>query len=544
MEALRGTSILLASIAASCSSQGPDAPAGASTRDAGLGRVTPRHAVDASSTDAASTDALSHDADPSSPSLEIHTRGSKSQRVPLVPPFSPGTHDYYVRCQSGANALDVSWVAPPGSSALLVQPVLTGSASRKTDPDSTSEYWVRCLPSDFPLLEMTLHPDAGTVTLGYYLLGNQTVPTGRSGYAMMLDPNGVPIWYYRQLQGAATMDVDSVIGDTVSFIPYLPDATFEIDHVATFDASYTRPSDDHELRSLSNGDLLVFQDPTEVADLTGLTLPVSGGGVEALGPNELIQACVIQETDASGNVVWQWKATDHFDPVQDMSLLQPAFQESKGQVLVQPFHCNSIDVAANGDLLVSARDMNSVFYVQKSTGKVLWKMGGSTYSKDGAVYVPVDDPFYGQHDARFLPGWSYTCTGGGGGQISLFDDETGETAVARAVVYDVTIAGGTAETDGGCAPNAAGSGATLAWQHRGAMSILETGSFRISPDGSRTIGWGRPASGQTVVFSEVDEAGRDLLDFYFPEATTSYRVIKVPASAFDLDDLRRSAGPP
>jgi hypothetical protein len=49
----------------------------------------------------------------------------------------------------------------------------------------------------------------------------------------------------------------------------------------------------------------------------------------------------------------------------------------------------------------------SVYYVDRTTGTVLWKLGGTPYNKDGATYIEVTgDPqttFRMQHDARFLP---------------------------------------------------------------------------------------------------------------------------------------------
>jgi hypothetical protein len=204
-----------------------------------------------------------------------------------------------------------------------------------------------------------------------------------------------------------------------------------------------------------------------------------------------------------------------------------------GALVVEPFHCNSIEVdAANGNLMISSRHMDSIFYIEKSSGKVLWKMGGATYSKDDATYVPVADPFYRQHDARFPSGWTSACSGGSG-QISLFDDETLKSQPARGVVYDVHVASGDCPTDAGV------SGATVAWQYQGTKSITATGSFRISADGSRVIGWGESGG---LVFSEVDVSGNDLLDFYFPEGSSSYRAVKVPLTAFDLSVLRSTAG--
>jgi hypothetical protein len=185
-----------------------------------------------------------------------------------------------------------------------------------------------------------------------------------------------------------------------------------------------------------------------------------------------------------------------------------------------PFHCNSIDVAPDGDLLVSTRNMDSVFLIDRSTSAVLWKMGGSTYSKDGAAYVAVtgdpDGSFHRQHDARFLPD----------GSVSMFDDATGTEGVARAVVYSLDVAHGTA---------------TMTWQREGPTSSSGMGSFRTLADGSRIIGWGQLITGGHA-FTELGADGQDVLDFDFPDGDVTYRAIKVPLAALDLGQLRRATG--
>jgi hypothetical protein len=275
-------------------------------------------------------------------------------------------------------------------------------------------------------------------------------------------------------------------------------------------------------------------------DLTGLRIPLPDGGTESFGPRSRIFACDILEVTPSGFVTWAWSATDHFDPVKDFTYLA---SDSVGPgSVVDPFHCNSIAIDANENLLVSARQMDSVFYVERPSGKVLWKMGGASATKDNATYIPVADPFYRQHDARFQPSWSYAC---GGGQISMFDDETGLPGPGRAVVYDVTVP---RPADGGATDcetvahsgGRTGIGATVAWQYKGEVSPAGGGSFRILPDGSRTIDWG--LSGTMVVFSEVDAEGHDLFDLKTPRRRPSYRAIKVPLTQFDLDVLRATAG--
>jgi len=244
----------------------------------------------------------------------------------------------------------------------------------------------------------------------------------------------------------------------------------------------------------------------------------------------------VVEFDATGAVVWDWKASDHFDPVKDSTF--PEFIGTGYGV----YHCNALDVdPENGNVLVSARDMDSVFYVERSSGKVLWKMGGKKFTKDGATYVAVKDPFYRQHDARLLPGWSSGCQGGHG-QVSVFDDETAMPGPARGVVYDVTVGpadAGLSGCDGGAASAA---GATVAWQHAGATSSDIMGSFRSASGGARVIGWRE--SPTQLTFTVVDSSGHDLVDFSMAQGVTSYRAIPVPFGAVDLDVLRNAVVPP
>ena len=153
------------------------------------------------------------------------------------------------------------------------------------------------------------------------------------------------------------------------------------------------------------------------------------------------------------------------------------------------------------------------------SGMIVWKMGGAAYSKDGAALVAlVGDAlggFHRQHDAR----WQSAET------LSLFDDQTGESAFARALVL---------------AYNVEARMATIAWQYGGAESCADMGSFRVLDGGGGIVGWGVTAS--ILVFSEVTARGDDLVDFAFLDGSQSYRALKVPLGALDLGLMRATAG--
>jgi hypothetical protein len=460
----------------------------------------------------------------------------------LVPAFSSDIHDYYVRCAAGPNALTVSMTAPPGEASALLAP--TGSASSQgqaisltVNPNqaivasaisgtSTAEYWIRCLPATFPQLDLVPHAEAGKPTPGYYVLGSSG---GAPGYAMVLDGQGVPVWYL-EATASGVDDVDVVDGGFSYFLTWLS-APLNLQYLSPWSTASVAPSgtelDTHELRVLPNGHYLVFSYPitttTATLDLTGLQKAESSdGGVTS----KMFDCKIVEFEPKTGAVVWTWLATDHLDVKEDS--IVPALAIQSGVEAIDPFHCNSIDVdPANGNLLVSSRNMSSVFYVDKTTGKIVWKMGGSAYTKDNATYIPVADPFEEQHDARLQPGWSEST---GRGQVSVFDDDSSGSAPARGLVLDVRTG-----ADG------ATPGATVAWQYKTKGRSGNRGSFRIYPDGSRVIGWGENATPH-LVFTEVDAKGHDLLDFYFLGNRVSYRVVKVPLSTFDLAVMRSTAG--
>jgi hypothetical protein len=424
----------------------------------------------------------------------------------LTPAFAPTTTDYYVACSAGTNDLTVNATYSSGSEAYSVEVVENQAIV------VAGQYWIRCLPHDFPSITVTSSPDSGGPTPGYYLVNSKN-------YAIVLDTNGVPVWYE---QGPSVLNVDSPRLDALSFMPNgmgpfgtSTSAAFnllDLDALArTTVVAADGPTDAHEYQTLANGDHLVF---------TYLMTPgVDLSDLPKLTSNETMADCEIEEVDPAGNLVWSWRTSDHVDPVKE-SLEPTVTPLPNGQNVVDAFHCNSIDVDATGNLLLSLRQANALFYISRSTGQVLWKFGGSAYSKDGAALIATTDDsqttFSMQHDARFQPN----------GDVTLFDDHGGvTTGVARGVEYAIDHESNTA---------------SVVWQYLGSGQAQYEGSFRRYDDGESVIGWGYVPKDPRVV-TEVDADGNDVLDIAFGgTGNLTYRAVKVPLSQFDLGVLRRT----
>ena len=100
-----------------------------------------------------------------------------------------------------------------------------------------------------------------------------------------------------------------------------------------------------------------------------------------------------EEVDvASGTVLHRWSALEHV-PLTDSFLPVPPDA-------AQPydfFHINSISVTPDGHLLVSARHTCALYKIHRTTGAVLWRLGG----KSSAFSVAPDAAFGYQHHAAY-----------------------------------------------------------------------------------------------------------------------------------------------
>jgi hypothetical protein len=226
----------------------------------------------------------------------------------------------------------------------------------------------------------------------------------------------------------------------------------------------------------------------------------------------------VQELDAGGAAVWTWNSKDH------LTVADTTYLPSLPIPGCDLQHADSLDVAANGDVIVSMSHLDAVLRVRRNPGgpddgQIVWRLGGNA-----STFSFPDDPYGGparQHDARLASD---------GATLSLVDNRTdraGETA--RAVVYGLDTVHHTATLVFSKDFTAPLTGET--WS--GGL-----GSLRRQPDGHVVVGWGDQTMPQ---LTEYDASGTPVLGVDMIEAW-SYRAVKEPPSAFDRQELRASAG--
>ena len=457
--------------------------------------------------------------------------------VDVFPAFDPAGSDYAMACEVAGNEINFTVIGHRVGVVSIdgVSLGIDGKRSIEPQPDDivtvtvggsgapATSYHFRCLPSDFPKLNVER---PGNTAPGWYLAGlNAEAPS--QPYVAILNEFGAPVWYQRSqlwainaqrlADGSIAYDTHEAGGygvgaDEVATVIDLDGkvrAEFTTDDPAVF------PLDHHELLERPGGWTMLSYPLRSGVDVSSL-------GV-GYGTDESVVTGSIREVADDGSLEWEWDAFDHFDinevqfPVRFNNYIAlPDLGE------VDLFHLNSLDRQGDGDYVVSARHLDAVFRVDRTTGDLDWILssqpaGGHVENMGGAQRLTiVDDPLGGPrrpHDARL-----------NGDILTLFDNRLQTGDVARAVAYEIDVVSGTA---------------TLLWQIDEPLgrSSFGLGAVRVQADGARLITWG----GLQPLYEEYDVAGNLLLSVTGAPAGTSYRVVKYGPDAWDAKDLRAGA---
>jgi len=261
--------------------------------------------------------------------------------------------------------------------------------------------------------------------------------------------------------------------------------------IATVRAANGYDMDAHEFLLTRDGTALLMSYVVVPWDLSKL-----GGS-----PRGLVEDNVVQEIDVeSGALLFEWHALGTIGLGESY---RPA--PKQGSKVHDPFHLNSIDLASDGNLLISARHTNAIYKLERETGDLIWRLGG----KQSSFEMGDGTEFKLQHDARQAPD----------GAITLFDNVSEELPPRGRRSRGLTIA-----------LDEERRRATLVRELEHPDGLLSTtqGSMQPLDGGGAFVGWG----GMQPVVSEFDAAGRTVFDARFDaEGVESYRAYRMPWTA-------------
>jgi hypothetical protein len=274
--------------------------------------------------------------------------------------------------------------------------------------------------------------------------------------------------------------------------------------IATVNAGNGLSADGHEFQITPQNTALILSYTTKTVDLSK--------EIPGAPTDQSVIDGVVQEIDIpTGKVLFQWRASDHVPYSQSEQPL-PASASTPWDW----FHINAVHLDTDGNLLIDARDTWTTYKVNRSTGAIIWQLGGKSSSfklqaAPGQSLNQAGEIFAWQHDPEAL----------GNGVYTVFDNEsagaantgagsTAEFGLSRVVVFKLDTFHHTA---------------TLldSFNQPDALTAPSQGNGQTTADGNLVVGWG-----SLPYFSEFDQWGDLLFNAEFPTGVNTYRAYLQP----------------
>ncbi len=283
---------------------------------------------------------------------------------------------------------------------------------------------------------------------------------------------------------------------------YVMDSTFAV--VDSFQMKNGYETDFHEFLYLPNGHAMMMSYHKIPYDMSKV---VAGGQ-----PNATLVIDVIQEQDREKNVIFEWRDLDYI-PITNSTNSPDSSDVDLTQQQVHYATLNGFDLDNDGNILASFRELSEIMKISRTTGEILWRMGGKSTEFTFSGEHSENYPFYysRQHNVKKLPN----------GDISIFDN--GDLYKnSRAAEYTVDEVGKTA---------------TLVSEFRypassGKISSALAGDAEKLPDGGWFVCYGgiypSPISPLQHNIVESHSDGSLALVITLPQGILAYRAYKLP----------------
>ena len=158
---------------------------------------------------------------------------------------------------------------------------------------------------------------------------------------------------------------------------YMCGAALEMDWQGEVLWEVRHPEHTHDGIRLKNANVLLICKKPLPEDVAS---KVSGGRPGSEYDNGKMIGDYLVEMTTAGNVVWEWRAWEHLDPVKDGIT---AVQDDRDVWTL----ANGVSEMPDGNILLSFRNISTVVMINRKTGAVYWKLGAPPLSGQHAPYM-------------------------------------------------------------------------------------------------------------------------------------------------------------
>ncbi|MHC4543783.1 MAG: aryl-sulfate sulfotransferase, partial [Planctomycetota bacterium] len=352
------------------------------------------------------------------------------------------------------------------------------------------------LPADFPELIITKTEDAAP---GVWI-GNIGK---KGGYRVILDKTGYPLFYSKDQKFVHKLVLSNgLISVQVKGQGFLlKDESFTV--VDKFAGSNGRC-----FVMLPNGNAIVGAGHNRQIDMSQV---VPGGR-----PDAVLRGGRFLEMDANKHVLFEWNCLDY------MPLTETLVDLTKKNIDFTHLNYVNID-PVDHNYLLSIRHSCSVLKVSRTTGEIIWRLGGPANDFTFIGEHEENAPYYfvGQHSVHRLANGNilFFDNGGTKGQANV-----PERTYSRAVEYHLDEVNMTA---------------TLVWEYRNDPDIYagSNGDVQRFDNGNTLIVWGAAVRSGAPIVTEVTPAGEVAFEMSFAnldEAMAPCNILKHRWNSPDL----------
>jgi hypothetical protein len=286
--------------------------------------------------------------------------------------FGEGSYQFRIRDAAMVTAHKVLVIGMHAQKAYKIKAVSTNAQGTGS---AEGTFMTGQLPASVPLPMLSVS-DFANSQVGWTLTNIMPAKSGPAN-AVMYDQNGVPVWYYIHGTAADSRgDVSTdLIGNTVIVGPTSGEPARDVDLsgkvIWTGPAQTNAKLATHFVGKTSAGNYLLNIE---------LDKTITNGSTK-------IDDQLLEEITPTGSVVWMWKLFDHIKPAGTREELS---------------HGNSLTIDdATGVFYYNCRFVG-MFKVDRATGNILWRMGGSydttSLGSGDFTYDPTAGRFSDAHD--------------------------------------------------------------------------------------------------------------------------------------------------